>query len=49
MNAYAFEELLHASFLVTSKCHKHGHVYIGDARIQREEGSLEPPGKQQVL
>ena len=27
--------LLHALFLVTLKGHKHGHVHIGDARIQR--------------
>ena len=37
--------LLHASFLVTLKGHKHGHVHIGDARIQRGgTGSPESPG-----
>ena len=29
------KNLLHASFLVTLKGHKHGHVHIGNARIQR--------------
>ena len=47
------KNLLHASFLVTLKCHKHEHVRIGNARIQRAggggAGSLEPPEKQQVL
>ena len=34
---YAFEEP-HASFLLTLKCHKHGHVHIGNALIQRGGG-----------
>ena len=29
------KNLLHASFLVTLKGHKHRHVLIGNARIQR--------------
>ena len=48
-----FKNLLHASFLVTLKGHKHGHVHIGNARIQRvgEGGTGNPvsPGKQHVL
>ena len=35
------KKLLHASFLMTLKGHKHGHVLIGNARIQtgyRESG-----------
>ena len=43
------KNLLHAAFLVTLKCHKHGYVHIGKARIQKGAGSLEPPGKQRVL
>ena len=45
------KNLLHASFSVTLKCHKHGHVYIGNERIQKGGGggSLEPSGKQRVL
>ena len=43
------KNLLHASFLVFLKCHEHGHVHIGNARIQRGTWSLEPPGKQGVL
>ena len=34
------KNLLRASFLVTLKGHKHGHVHIGNARIQR--GYREP-------
>ena len=32
------KNLLHVSFLVTLKGHKHGHVHIGNARIQRGGG-----------
>ena len=49
MNVYAFEELAACFVLVTLKCHKHGQVHIGNARIQRGTGSLEPPGEQRVL
>ena len=28
------KNLLHASFLVILKCHKHGHVHIGNSQIQ---------------
>ena len=48
MNVYAFEELA-ASFLVTLKCHKHGHVHIGNARIQRGGRESGTPGEQRVL
>ena len=32
------KNLLRASYLVTLKCHKHGHVHIGNARVQRGQG-----------
>ena len=32
------KNLLHASFLVTLKCHKHGHMHLGNVRIQRWGG-----------
>ena len=36
------KNLLHASFLAPLKGHKHGHVHIGNARIQKGgKGSLE--------
>ena len=51
MNAYAFEELTCTAcfVLVTVKCYKHGDVHIGNVRIQRGAGSLEPSEKQRVL
>ena len=36
-----FKNLLHASFQVTLKCHKRGHVDIDNARIQGGGGGSE--------
>ena len=37
------KNLLHASCLVTLKCHKHRHVHIGNAQSQRGQGVWNPP------
>ena len=44
VNAMPLKNLLHASILMTLKCHKHGHVHIGNARIQRGGGGGREPG-----
>ena len=36
------KNLLHASFLVTLKCHKHGQVHIGNARSRWGQGVWNP-------
>ena len=39
------KNLLHASFLVTLKCQKHGHVHRGNARIQMGVQGVRNPWK----